>query len=195
MSTAVPTPQMGADALTAERVARDASRYWWLWLVAGCLWIVASLVILQFDQASITTIGIITGVMFAFAAAQQFVAAAVVDRLRWLWAIFGVMFGAASIVCFVNPENTFAGLADILGFLFLMVGTWWIIRALVAEEGAARWLGLFSGVLMIILAFWTSGQFFIEKAYTLLVFAGIWSMMQGITDIFRAFAMRSLRDV
>ena len=28
------------------------------------------------------------------------------------------------------------------------------------------------GILMIVLAFWTSGQFFIEKAYTLLVFAG-----------------------
>ena len=47
---------------------------------------------------------------------------------------------------------------------------------------------------MIILAFWTSGQFFIEKAYTLLVFAGIWALMHGITDIFKAFAVRSLRD-
>jgi hypothetical protein len=47
---------------------------------------------------------------------------------------------------------------------------------------------------MIVLAFWTSGQFFIEKAYTLLVFAGIWALMQGVTDIVRAFAMRSAHD-
>ena len=47
---------------------------------------------------------------------------------------------------------------------------------------------------MVILAFWTSGQFFIEKAYTLLVFAGIWALMQGVTDIVRAFAIRGLRD-
>ena len=46
---------------------------------------------------------------------------------------------------------------------------------------------------MVILAFWTSGQFFIEKAYTLLVFAGIWALMQGITDIVRAFQVRSSR--
>jgi len=45
-----------------------------------------------------------------------------------------------------------------------------------------------------VLAFWTSGQFFIEKAYTLLVFAGIWALMQGISDIIRAFAVRGLRD-
>ena len=38
---------------------------------------------------------------------------------------------------------------------------------------AAGGLCLLAGVLMIVLAFWTSGQFFIEKAYTLLVFAGI----------------------
>ena len=45
---------------------------------------------------------------------------------------------------------------------------------------------------MIALAFWTSGQFFLEKAYTLLVFAGIWALMQGITDIIRAFQVRAL---
>jgi uncharacterized membrane protein HdeD (DUF308 family) len=46
---------------------------------------------------------------------------------------------------------------------------------------------------MIILAFWTSGQFFIEKAYMLLVFAGIWALMHGISDIVRAFTVRSAR--
>ena len=40
---------------------------------------------------------------------------------------------------------------------------------------------------MTALAFWTSGQFFIHKAYVLLVFAGIWALMQGITNIVRAF--------
>jgi len=55
-------------------------------------------------------------------------------------------------------------------------------------------LGVVSGVLMIMLAFYTSGQFFIHKAYTLLVFAGIWALMHGIGDIVRAFSTRSLRE-
>ena len=46
---------------------------------------------------------------------------------------------------------------------------------------------------MIILAFWTGGQFFITKAYVLLVFAGIWALMHGVTDIVRAFQIRKLR--
>ena len=41
-------------------------------------------------------------------------------------------------------------------------------------------------ILMTVLAFWTAGQFFIEKAYVLLVFAGIWTLMESITDIMRA---------
>ena len=45
------------------------------------------------------------------------------------------------------------------------------------------WLTLIAGILMVILAFWTAGQFFIEKAYILLVFAGIWALMNGVTDI------------
>ena len=45
---------------------------------------------------------------------------------------------------------------------------------------------------MTVLAFWTAGQFFIEKAYVLLVFAGIWALMEGVGDIIRAFALREL---
>jgi uncharacterized membrane protein HdeD (DUF308 family) len=56
----------------------------------------------------------------------------------------------------------------------------------------AWWLRLISGILMTSMAFWTSGQFFIEKAYVLLVFAGIWALMTGITDIVRAFEIRRL---
>jgi uncharacterized membrane protein HdeD (DUF308 family) len=74
-----------------------------------------------------------------------------------------------------------------------MVGVWWMIRAfLVRAIEPTWWLGLIAGILMTILAFWTSGQFYIHKAYTLLVFAGIWALMQGITEIFRAFAIRSM---
>ena len=96
---------------------------------------------------------------------------------------------------FIEPKSTFVGLADMLGFLFLIVGVWWTIAAILAAGRPLWWLGLISGIAMCILAFWTSGQFFIHRAYTLLVFAGIWALMQGVTDIVRAFQARSLRNV
>jgi uncharacterized membrane protein HdeD (DUF308 family) len=185
-------PTMGPTATTLQ-AEYQVTGLWWIWLVVGMCWLVASLVVLQFDAASITTIGIITGIMFTAAGVQQLVLAVLAPSLRWLWAIFGVVFLVAGGICFVNPEDTFAGLADILGFLFLTVGLWWTVRAFLAKAvDPLWWFGLIAGIAMLILAFWTSGQFFIVKSYTLLVFAGIWAMMQGITDIIRAFQMRSL---
>ena len=87
-----------------------------------------------------------------------------------------MLLAAAGVIALVNPKSTLAGMADILGFLFLVVAAAWIVQALVEREGNDLWwLGLIAGVLMVILAFWTAGQFFIERAYLLLVFAGIWA--------------------
>jgi uncharacterized membrane protein HdeD (DUF308 family) len=176
-------------------MAREAGRLWWLWLVTGCLWLLAAVVILQFDRASVTTVGVIIGCVFLASAVQQFVLAAVVEHLRWLWIVFGVLFAICGIACLAQPEKTFAGLADMLGFLFLVVGVWWTIAALMDTGRPLWWLGLISGIAMLIIAFWTGGQFFIEKAYTLLVFAGIWALMHGLLDIVRAFQARGLRDM
>src|SRR5215207_4106499 len=193
--SAASTPAGTRSMSDPRATAREIADFWWVWIVTGVAWSVAALVVLQFDSASITTIGIIVGGMFWFAAVQQFARAAVADSLRWLWAIFGVFFLVAGIICFVNPEATFAGLADTLGFLFLVVGVCWIVDAFVSREGNDLWwLGLTGGVLMLIMAFWTSGQFFLEKAYTLLVFAGIWALMSAVTDFVRAFRLRGLRD-
>ena len=180
-----------------ERDAIKAlSRYWWLWLAFGIGWIVISVVILQFDQASVTTVGVIVGFMFVGASLQQFVLAGLAERLKWLFAIFGVLFLGAAVLAFISPENTFAAIADILGFLFLIVGIFWIIEAFAAKEvNPLWWLGLVAGILMVALAFYTGGQFFIDKAYVLLVFAGIWALMQGFTDFAKAFVIRKVGQV
>ena len=195
MSEHAAEPHFGSPpGLTGLRdMARDMTGYWWVFLVTGILWLVASLVILQFDQASITTVGVIVGLMFLFAGALNVMLALSGVEYRWLWGIFGLLFFAAAIACFVEPEDTFAGLADMLGFLFLIVGIWWMVRAFIERPiNQAWWLGLISGILMTIMAFWTAGQFFTTKVYILLVFAGIWAMMEGVMNIVRAFAIRDV---
>ncbi len=180
------------EAQTREAVA-GFSRMWWLWIVFGIFWLVIAAVILQFDQASINTVGVLIGAMFLVTAMQQFLIMSLVDEFRWLYGLFGVLFAISGVISLISPEDTFAALADILGFLFLIVGVFWIIQAFVAREiNELWWLGLLAGILMVILAFWTAGQFFIEKAYVLLAFAGIWALMQGVTDIVRAFQIRKL---
>jgi uncharacterized membrane protein HdeD (DUF308 family) len=183
-----------------DREAREAltgvARLWWLWLVFGIAWIAVAVVILQFDEASVTTAGILVGIMFLAAAAQNFIIMTLSDRGMWLYGLFGFLLVVAGILTLISPEGTFAALADILGFLFLIIGVFWIIQAFITRElNELWWLSLIAGILMILLAFWTGGQFFVEKVYVLLVFAGIWALMQGVTDIVRAFQIRKLNEL
>ncbi len=196
MSEHAATPPFEAPGTSALREsARTIAGYWWVLLISGIAWVAIALVILQFDDASVTTIGILVGLMFSALGIENLTLATFSGKMRWVYALFGVLFLGAAVVCFADPASTFAGLADILGFLFLIVGVWWMVQAFLERAiNPLWWLGLISGILMTALAFWTSGQFFIEKAYVLLVFAGIWSLMQGITTIVRAFGIRALRD-
>jgi uncharacterized membrane protein HdeD (DUF308 family) len=171
----------------------QVASYWWVELLMGVFWIVISVVVLKFNQASVTTVGILTGLMFLVFAAEEFVLAAVDRHTRWLWAIFGVLLTASGIVALIHPTSTFSGFADILGFVFLLIGVMWMVQAFTERPiNNLWWLTLISGIMMIVLAFWVSGQFFVVRAYTLLIFAGIWAMTTGIIDIIRAFQMRSL---
>ena len=171
----------------------QVARYWWVELLLGVLWVVIAIVVLKFDKASVVTVGVLTGIMFLLFAAEEFVLAALDGTARWLWAFFGVLLTAAGIIALIHPTKTFAGFADILGFVFLVIGILWMVQAFTERVfNPLWWLGLISGVLMVILAFWVSGQFFLDRAVTLLVFAGVWAMIKGITDIIRAFQIRAL---
>ena len=174
-------------------IARQATGYWWVGLVAGIAWLVISLVILQFDNASVTTVGIIVGLMFLLAGVQNVALASLPVEHRWVPVLFSILFFVSAVICFINPATTFAGLADMLGFLFLIVGVWWMTRAFLERAvNPVWWLTLISGILMTAMAFWTAGQFFITKAYVLLVFAGIWALMEGVMAIVRAFEARRI---
>jgi uncharacterized membrane protein HdeD (DUF308 family) len=182
---------VGTQPANIRDAAREITGYWWVGLVAGIAWLVISLVILQFDSGSITTVGALVGVMFLLAGAQNLLLTTVPIEHRWVPALFSVLFLISALICFANPAATFAGLADTLGFLFLIVGVWWMVQAFLERPlNPMWWLGLISGILMTGMAFWSAGQLFATKAATLLIFAGIWALMQGTMDIVRAFEAR-----
>lgn len=159
----------------------------------GIAWVIISLVILQFNTTSLTTVGIIIGLIVLFAGLQDFFIAALAEKWKWLWIVFGILFVIAGIVALAYPKNTFAAVADMLGFIFLLVGIFWIIESFtMKDENSLWWFNLVAGILMVGIAFWTSGQFLAIKGYTLIVFGGIWAMLHGITDIVRAFEVKRL---
>lgn len=198
--------QAGSQLFAAPGAAREPngaaggvlsllSDYWWIEIALGIAWLVISVVVLKFTHASVITVGVLTGIMFLLFGLEEFALAAVDRSTRWLWAIFGVLLFAAGIVSLIHPKETFAGFAEILGFVFLLLGTIWIVQAFAERVfNRAWWLGLISGILMVVAAFWVTGEFFFERAYTLLIFAGVWALAKGVTDIVRGFELRGLRS-
>jgi len=178
-------PQAAVDRLASA---------WWIELLLGVFWLAAAVVVLRFEHASVLTVGVLTGVLLLVAAFQELVLA-VVDPswTRWVWGLFAILLGAGGIVSLVHPVSTFEGLSEILGAIFLVVGITWMFRAFAEQAlNSLWWLTLISAILMIFVAFWTSGEFFVERAVTLLIFTGVFALVKGITDIIRAFQLRSL---
>ena len=183
-----------APSAEARQVAGELARWWWAWIVSGTLWILAAVFILQFRQGSLALVGLILGVMFLVAGVEEFVVAAVSnDGWKWLRIVFGMLLVAGGLYALFNPVGTFLSIASMLGFLFVLVGVFWVIEAFTTQAANPLWwLGLIDGFLLIGLGFWAGGQFLATQAYALLVFAGIWALMHGITDIIKAFAIRRL---
>ncbi len=185
---------LSGDRPVGDSILAPLAKYWWVQLILGVAWMVIAVVVLKFNHASVVTVGVLTGVLFLAFAAEEFALAALDNgATRWLWAIFGVLLAVAGVVALIDPVSTFAGFAEILGFVFLLIGIMWMVKAFAERAfNDLWWLSLTSGMLMIVLAFWTTGEFFLERAYTLLIFAGIWALMKGITGVVRAFQFRGL---
>jgi uncharacterized membrane protein HdeD (DUF308 family) len=169
------------------------AQWWWLWLIGGAIWILVGIFILQLDRRSITVAGLTIGILLLVAGVEEFVMAYVVDGLKWLWYIFGAILLISGIWVLFNPTKTVLAVAQSLGFIFALVGIFWIIEAFITKDANPLWvLGLISGIIMVGLGFWAGGQIFPVQVYTLLIFAGIWTLLHGITDIFKAFTIRRL---
>jgi uncharacterized membrane protein HdeD (DUF308 family) len=182
-----------AGASQQRRSVGQFADWWWIWLIGGALWILISIVILQFNRNSINVVGIAIGVLLLVAGVEEFLMAYIADGLKWLWYIFGAILIISGLWALFNPTKTFVAVAESLGFIFALIGIFWIIEALMTKDANQLWvLGLISGIILVALGFWAGGQLFITQSYALLVFGGIWALLHGITDIIKAFQIRRL---
>jgi len=165
---------------------------WWLFLLTGIAWLIISVMVLRFTPASITTVGVLLGVLFLLAAVNEFMIAAVRHRWRWAHILLGVLFVAGAIWAFARPFNAFWSLASVLGLLLIFKGTLDIITAVETKDiNPSWWLGLVAGILELVLGFWASQQAFPARGTLLLLWVGFFALFRGISEIVIAFEVRS----
>ena len=164
---------------------------WWLFLLTGIAWLIVSVLVLRFSTASITTVGVLIGVLFLAAMADEFLIAAVRSNWRWLHVVMGVIFAFGAVWSFARPYDAFWALASILGLLLIFQGTFYIITSVSTREvNSMWWLGLVVGILEILLGFWASQQYRPVQGALLLIWVGFFALFRGISEIVIAFHLR-----
>jgi uncharacterized membrane protein HdeD (DUF308 family) len=78
---------------------------WWLMLITGIAWLIISVVVLRFRLTSITTVGVLIGVVFLAAMFNEFLLASVHVGWRWAHALLGILFLVGAIWAFANRST------------------------------------------------------------------------------------------
>ena len=134
-------------SMEETELAESASRFWWLYLITGVLWLWVTLIILSLDIDTVYAIAILFGFVAIGAGISEFFAMGA-STTGWKIAhgILGVVFIAAGIVAFFRPQGTFVALAAIVAWVLLFKGIFDIVLALVSHPAHLWWVGLIVGV-------------------------------------------------
>jgi uncharacterized membrane protein HdeD (DUF308 family) len=167
------------------------TEFWWIFLVAGALWLVFALVVFQFDTTSVNAISILLGITCTGGAMLELLA---VPVSRGWWRVgrlaLAVGFGIVAVVAFINPGNSFEALATIFAFYLLLRGLFEVIGAFFLRGSQGSWWVMLAvGIVQILLAFWAAGDFG-HKAFLLVAWVGASALAHGFVEIVRAFELR-----
>jgi uncharacterized membrane protein HdeD (DUF308 family) len=184
---------VGYLSIEEEELAEGASRFWWLYLITGVLWLWVTLIILSLDMDTVYAIAILFGFVAIGAGINEFFAMGVSTRgWKIVHGILGVLFIAAGIVAFFRPQGTFVALAAIVAWVLLFKGIFDIVLAFVSHPAHLWWVGLIVGIVEILLAFWAAG-YFRGSAIILVAWIAALTLLRGITEIVLAFRLRHLK--
>ena len=174
----------------------ERSKYWWVELVVGIGWLIIGWLVLRANVTSLATVGLLLGVLFIVAGLNEiFVATMVGGGWKVLHYAMGVIFLLGGLWAFIRPINTFFALASVLGLILLFYGAFEIVRGVASrDENRFWWIGLVTGILLILLAFWVSSsdrEFNLaNRAFLILFWVGFMALIRGFTQIMLAFSLR-----
>jgi uncharacterized membrane protein HdeD (DUF308 family) len=122
--------------------------------------------VLQLNHTSITTVGVLLGVILIAAGVNE---AAVAIFLPGGWKVWhivtAVIFLLGGLWAVFRPGNTSFALASVLGLVLILYGSFEIARSVASCALNPFWcLGPIADILLILLAFWVSGS---DRVYAL----------------------------
>jgi uncharacterized membrane protein HdeD (DUF308 family) len=141
-------------------LGRERAKYWWIVLLIGIAWLVIAWLVLRADVTSLATVGFLLGGLFIASGVNELAVGSMVGGgWKVLHYIIAVILLLGGVWAFIRPINTFFALASVLGLVLILQGAFEIVRGVSSrDENPYWWLGLVSGVLLVLLAFWVSAS-------------------------------------
>ena len=177
-------------------LGRERAKYWWVVLLIGIAWLVIAWLVLRADLTSLATVGFLLGGLFIASGVNELAVGSMVGGgWKVLHYIIAVILLLGGLWAFIRPINTFFALASVLGLVLILQGAFEIVRGVSSRDGNPYWwLGLVSGVLLVLLALWVSASdrvFQLQaRTFLILFWVGLWALFRGITSIVLAFGIR-----
>jgi uncharacterized membrane protein HdeD (DUF308 family) len=178
------------SAAEAEELV-EVAKGWWLYLVAGVLWIIFGWVVLSFNFDTVWAIAVFFGFGFIIGGFMELIVAFETPSWRWLHIVFAVLAIIAGILALIWPGQTFLVLAAIIGWYILFAGIMDIgISFATKEENDLWWLQLILGIVEVLIGFWAVG-YAGRSIAVLVIWVGASALARGISSIFLGFGLHS----
>ena len=168
-----------------RRIVREEASNWWILLVSGIAWLLIAWIVLRLDVTSVATVGVLIGAVFVVAAVNEVTVASLVPGGWKIWHyVMAFIFFLGGLWALITPIETFFALASVLGLILVFYGVFEIARAVSTRAtNPYWWVGLITGVLLLLLAFWVSGSdrayALAQRAYLILFWVGSLRAVQG----------------
>jgi uncharacterized membrane protein HdeD (DUF308 family) len=176
-----------------DEVRKAYADHWWMFLIAGLLWLIFGFMVLSLRPASIAALMILISIGFWLGALTQFVLAAVSSGgWRVLAIIGGVLAIGAGIAALVWPGPTLVVVSIFVAWYLLVRGAFDVAISLSHTHVRGWWMGLVAGIISIGLGAWAIGN--PDRSVLLFVtIVGIWAIFKGATDLVAAFTFREVK--
>jgi len=177
-------------------IVREGARYWWVFLLTGIAWLLIAWLVLRMDITSIAAVGVLLGVVFLVASVNEVGLGSLMSGgWKILHYVMALIFFIGGLWSLVRPVDSFFALASVLGLILIFYGTFEIARAFSSRDvNPYWWIGLVTGILLLLLAFWVSGSDRVyalaQRTYLILFWVGFFALFKGITQIVNAFGIR-----
>jgi uncharacterized membrane protein HdeD (DUF308 family) len=168
------------------------TRYWWMLLIAGALWIGIAVVIVRFTYTTVEAIATLFAAVCLVAAAAEAVVGALSSRgwrvARWSLA---VVFVVGSVVAFLAVKATVVGLAAVMGVVFILRGALGVVAAIAARRERGWLLLLIAALAELAIGSWVAAS--LQGSITaLLTWVATGTVVHGIAEISSAFLVRKV---